>query len=138
MVVNYPGERFYSIGPWWQTINLQWYFNPRKCRQCAISPRYFYNIGDRFMLRNLKSIEECILDKQENSRLKLTQMSNKHWCWKNELDSNINLNFDPQMSLSKSKCWYLNNCLIFLKHAVPLMKLITFKMTLVPFCAPIA
>ncbi len=24
------------------------------------------------------------------------------------------------MSLSKSKCWYSNNCLHFLKHAVPL------------------
>ncbi len=24
------------------------------------------------------------------------------------------------MSLSKSKCWYLNNCLQFLKRAVPL------------------
>jgi len=23
------------------------------------------------------------------------------------------------MSLSKSKCWYSNNCLQFLKHAVP-------------------
>ncbi len=26
------------------------------------------------------------------------------------------------MSLSKSKCWYSNNCLHFLKHAVPLGK----------------
>jgi hypothetical protein len=24
------------------------------------------------------------------------------------------------MSLSQSKCWYSNNCLHFLKHAVPL------------------
>ncbi len=24
------------------------------------------------------------------------------------------------MSLSKSKCWYSNNCLYFLKHTVPL------------------
>jgi hypothetical protein len=29
-------------------------------------------------------------------------------------------NFDHQMSLSKSKCWYSNNCLHFLKRAVPL------------------
>jgi hypothetical protein len=28
-------------------------------------------------------------------------------------------NYDPQMYLSKSKCWYSNNCLHFLKHAVP-------------------
>jgi len=33
---------------------------------------------------------------------------------------NIDQNFDHQMSLSKSKCWYSNNCLHFLKHAVPL------------------
>ena len=26
------------------------------------------------------------------------------------------------MSLTKSKCWYSNNCLHFLKHAVPLEK----------------
>ncbi len=26
------------------------------------------------------------------------------------------------MSLSKSKCWYTNNCLHFLKRAVPLIK----------------
>ncbi len=25
------------------------------------------------------------------------------------------------MSLSKSRCWYLNSCLHFLKHAVPLL-----------------
>ncbi len=29
-------------------------------------------------------------------------------------------NFDRQMSLSKSKCWYTNNCLCFLKCAVTL------------------
>ncbi len=29
-------------------------------------------------------------------------------------------NFDHQMSPSKSKCWYSNNCLHFLKCAVPL------------------
>jgi hypothetical protein len=33
---------------------------------------------------------------------------------------NIDLNFDHQMSLSKSKCWCSNNCLHFLKRAVPL------------------
>jgi hypothetical protein len=33
---------------------------------------------------------------------------------------NIDQNFDHQMSLSKSKCWYSNNCLYFLKQAVPL------------------
>ncbi len=31
------------------------------------------------------------------------------------------MNFDHQMSLSMSKCWYSNNCLHFLKCAVPLM-----------------
>ncbi len=29
-------------------------------------------------------------------------------------------NFDHQMSLSKSKCWYSNSCLHFLRRAVPL------------------
>ncbi len=39
---------------------------------------------------------------------------------KNVQHSNIDYNFDHQMSLSKSKCWYSNNCLYFLKRAVPL------------------
>jgi hypothetical protein len=34
-------------------------------------PRYFYNIGDRFMLRNLKSIEQCILDTYAGKQLPL-------------------------------------------------------------------
>ncbi len=37
-----------------------------------------------------------------------------------ELQLNIDYNFDHQMSLSKSKCWYSNNCLHFLKCVVPL------------------
>ncbi len=46
--------------------------------------------------------------------LKLPQMSNKHWCWKNEQHLNIDCcNFDHQMSLSKIKCCYSNNCLHF-------------------------
>ncbi len=32
---------------------------------------------------------------------------------KNEQHLNKDYNFDPQMSLSKSKCWYPNNCLHF-------------------------
>ncbi len=32
----------------------------------------------------------------------------------------MDLNFDHQMSLSKSKSWYSNICLQFLKRAVPL------------------
>jgi hypothetical protein len=39
---------------------------------------------------------------------------------KNEQHLNIDYNFDQQMSLSKSKCWYWNNCLHFLKRSVPL------------------
>ncbi len=38
----------------------------------------------------------------------------------NELHLNIDYNFDHQMSLSKSKCWYSNNSLHFLMHGVPL------------------
>ncbi len=34
---------------------------------------------------------------------------------KNGLCLNINQNFDHPMSLSKSKCWYSNNCLHFVK-----------------------
>jgi hypothetical protein len=30
-------------------------------------------------------------------------------------------NFTHQMSLNKSKCWYSNNCLQFLKRADPLI-----------------
>ncbi len=42
------------------------------------------------------------------------------WCLKNEQHLNMDKNFDHQMSLSKSKCSYSNNCLHFLKYAVPL------------------
>jgi hypothetical protein len=31
-------------------------------------------------------------------------------------------NFDHQMSLNKSKCWYSNNCLCFLKRSAPFNK----------------
>jgi len=58
---------------------------------------------------------------QENNSLKLPQLSKYHWCWKNELHINKYLNFDHQMSLSKSKCWYSNYCLHFSKHVVPLV-----------------
>ncbi len=56
---------------------------------------------------------------QEKSCLKLPQISNQLWCLKNEQHLNMDSNFDPQMSLSKSKCLYSNNCLCFLKHVVP-------------------
>ena len=39
---------------------------------------------------------------------------------KNEQHLNMDQNFDHQMSLSKSKCLYSNNCLCFLEGAVPL------------------
>jgi hypothetical protein len=57
---------------------------------------------------------------QENSCLKLPQISNQLWCLKNEQYSNMDKNFDHQMSLSKSKCLYSYSCLCFLKRAVPL------------------
>ncbi len=40
--------------------------------------------------------------------------------FKIEQHLNEDKKFDRQMSLSKTKCWYSNNCLNFLKHAVPL------------------
>ncbi len=40
---------------------------------------------------------------------------------KNELHLNIDYNFDHQMSLSKSQCWYSNIFLQFSKHVVPLI-----------------
>ncbi len=43
---------------------------------------------------------------------------------KNEQHLNIDQNFDHQMSLSQSKCWYSNNCLHLLKCAVLLVKCI--------------
>jgi hypothetical protein len=39
---------------------------------------------------------------------------------KNEQHLKINQNFDHQMYLSKRKCWDSNNCLHFLRHALPL------------------
>ncbi len=42
---------------------------------------------------------------------------------KNEQHLNIEYNFDHQMSLSKSKILYSDNCLHFLKRAVPLLDL---------------
>ncbi len=56
---------------------------------------------------------------QENSCLKLPQISNQLWGCKNEQHLNMDQNFDHKMSLSKSKCWYSNNCLHFIKCAVP-------------------
>jgi hypothetical protein len=38
---------------------------------------------------------------------------------KKEQHLNMDSNYDYQMSLSKSKCWYSNNCLHFLKCGVP-------------------
>ncbi len=38
---------------------------------------------------------------------------------KNEQHLNIDYNFYHKMSLSKSKCWYSNNCFHFLKCADP-------------------
>ncbi len=58
---------------------------------------------------------------QENSCLKLSQISNQLWCLKNEQHLNMDQNFDHQMSLSKNKCLYSNYCLHFLKRAAPLM-----------------
>jgi len=43
----------------------------------------------------------------------------------------MDLNFDLQMSLSRGKCLYSNNCLHFLKHAVPLLK----HFTCVTYCS---
>jgi len=39
----------------------------------------------------------------------------------------MDLNFDHQMSLSKSKSWYSNICLQFLKRAVPLQQRIYYN-----------
>jgi hypothetical protein len=64
---------------------------------------------------------------QENNCLKLPQMSSLDWCWKNEQHLNIYYNFYHQMSLRKSKCWYSNNCLHFLKCAVPFNRVGCFE-----------
>ncbi len=71
------------------------------------------------------SIEEHILDTDAEK----TTVCSCHRCLinagveKNELHLNIDLNFDHQMSLSKSKCWQSNNCLQYLKCAVPLAEI---------------
>jgi hypothetical protein len=44
----------------------------------------------------------------------------------------MHYNFDRQMSLIKSKCWYSNNCLLFLKRAVPFDHYNLFSRPLVP------
>jgi hypothetical protein len=41
---------------------------------------------------------------------------------KNKQHLNIDWSFDHQMSQSKSKCWHSNDCLHFLKSAVPLLE----------------
>ena len=38
----------------------------------------------------------------------------------------MDLNFDHQMYLSKCKCWYSNNCLHFLKCAVPFREIVSY------------
>jgi len=45
---------------------------------------------------------------------------------KNEHHLNMDYNLYHQMSLSKSKCYYTNNCLHFLKRAVPFKKSFKF------------
>jgi hypothetical protein len=62
---------------------------------------------------SVDSLEQYYIHMQDNNCLRLPQMSNKHWCWKNEQYLNIDFNFDHQMSLSKSKWLYSNNCLHF-------------------------
>jgi hypothetical protein len=51
---------------------------------------------------------------QENSCLKLPQMSENSGV-ENNKQLNIYYSFNQQMSLSKSKFWYYNNCLHFSK-----------------------
>jgi len=48
--------------------------------------------------------------------------------WKNGQHLNIDSNFDHLVSLCKSKCWYSNNCLHFLKRAGILAKSMGSKM----------
>ncbi len=38
------------------------------------------------------------------------------WCGKIEQYLNKDYNFDHQMSLSKSKCWYSNNRTVHIRH----------------------
>jgi hypothetical protein len=55
---------------------------------------------------------------QENSWLKLPRMSKNTVIEK--INNSIYINIYPQMSVSKSKFWYNNNCLHFSKRAAPL------------------
>ncbi len=67
-------------------------------------------------LRNLNNRTVCIRLHQ----CRKTTVSSCHRCLisngvKNELHLIIDLNVDHQMFLSKSKCWFSNNCLHYLK-----------------------
>ncbi len=60
---------------------------------------------------------------QENSSLQVPQISNQLWCLKNEHNLNMDQNFNHQMSLSKSKCLYLNNCLHFFQACCSILRI---------------
>jgi hypothetical protein len=57
---------------------------------------------------------------QENSCLKLPQISKSTLVLKKWTTFKYGLHFDHHISPSQSKCWYSNKCLHFLKRAVPL------------------
>ncbi len=89
-------------------------------RHCFVHPLS----ADLFKLNTvlLKSEQQNSVQQtsmQENNCLKLSQISNQLWFRKYEQHLVIEYNFYRQMSLSKSKCWYSNHCLHFLKQAVP-------------------
>jgi hypothetical protein len=59
---------------------------------------------------------QLVIDSQNKNKNKNNQKIKKSG---EQQHFNIDYNFDHQMSLSKSKCLYLNNCLQFLKCALP-------------------
>jgi hypothetical protein len=79
-------------------------------------------LRSRLRLESLIVIGQHILD--TNAGKQLSQAATDvllTLVLKNE-NLNIAKNFDHQNSPNKSKCWYSNNCLHFLKRAVPLKR----------------
>jgi hypothetical protein len=98
-----------------------WFCSARCCGICCFSNEMFWaHVSDSFN-RTIRIKHHC---------RKATVFS-CHWCLINASVSKMSniSNFDHQMSLSKRKCWYSNNCLHFLKLCCSFVKIMLHVIT---------
>jgi len=100
----------------WRTTDIQGRF----LQLPVISRQSVQNISKN-PAAEYDTIEQRILDTNAGKQLSWAATDVKSiLVLKNEQHLNVDLNFDHQMYLSKSKYWYSNNYLHFLKCIVPL------------------